>query len=233
MARIRSVHPGLLTDEAFMTLTVEHPLAVPLYIGLLMEADDNGVFEWKPLTIKARVLPATAGGILELLAALVENRFITQFEFEGRAYGAIRNFCKFQRPKKPHAVHPLPADMSLYVGSGSEPVPHHPETSGENPPQMEDGGGSREEGKIVRLNNPPKSPLPAKPAAFPRDGSIEFTPWAAITRKHAPSRDVDMVASAFRSWWGSTDPPIDPTRSDIERVYAGFCKTYHSKRARA
>ena len=70
MARIRSVHPGLLTDEAFMTLTVESPLAIPLLVGLWMEADDAGTFEWKPLTLKARILPAITQNISELLDVL-------------------------------------------------------------------------------------------------------------------------------------------------------------------
>ena len=76
MARIRSIHPTILTDEAFMALTVERPLAVALLIGLWMEADDAGTFEWKPLTIKARILPAAADDVSGLLDVLVRNSFV-------------------------------------------------------------------------------------------------------------------------------------------------------------
>jgi hypothetical protein len=107
MARIRSIHPAILTDEAFMTLTVERPLAIALLIGLWMEADDAGTFEWKPLTLKARILAAASDDIADLLAALVRNHFVRSFELNGRQYGVIRNFVKFQRPKAPIDSHPF------------------------------------------------------------------------------------------------------------------------------
>ena len=99
MSRIRSIHPGILTDEAFMRLTVECPLAIALLVGLWMEADDSGAFEWKPLTIKARIVPAAQTNVGELLDALARNNFIKAFAIDGRQYGVVRNFVKYQRPK--------------------------------------------------------------------------------------------------------------------------------------
>ena len=64
MARIRSLHPGFWTDEVTMTLSVECPLGIPVLQGLWNEADDQGVFEWKPLVIKAKVLPAAMVNLL-------------------------------------------------------------------------------------------------------------------------------------------------------------------------
>src|SRR5271170_1684860 len=107
MARIRSIHPGLLTDEAFMALTVERPLAIALLIGLWMEADDAGTFEWKPLTIKARVLPATSDSVADLLAVLARLNFIKRYDFDGKSFGIVRNFAKYQRPKSPKDVFPF------------------------------------------------------------------------------------------------------------------------------
>ena len=175
MPRIRSAHPGLFSDENFMVLTVEAPLAAVLLIGLWTEADDEGVFEWKPLTLKARVLPAISCSIEPLLAALVENRFVMRFEVEGRSYGAVRNFTRWQRPKKPKAIHPKPELVRNYVGltvapvgnqfgtggeldtdevdavpPSGEPVGNQFGTGGEIPPQMEDGGWRREERKNIR-----------------------------------------------------------------------------------
>jgi hypothetical protein len=145
MSRIRSTHPGLFTDEKFMELTVECPLAAILLQGIWCEADDHGVFEWKPLTIKAKVLPAVPSPIGELLTALEDLGFITRYSVEGREYGAVRNFTKWQRPKKPRVIHPKAEHIASYVGLGDEPVPHQFPTSGENPPQREDGGGRRDE----------------------------------------------------------------------------------------
>ncbi len=41
MARIRSIHPGLFTDEAFMALSLLARVVLP---GLWTECDDQGVF---------------------------------------------------------------------------------------------------------------------------------------------------------------------------------------------
>jgi hypothetical protein len=50
MSRIRSIHPGFFADETFVMLS---PLARLFWIGLLTEADDQGIFEWKPVTLKS------------------------------------------------------------------------------------------------------------------------------------------------------------------------------------
>lgn len=147
MARIRSIHPGFFTDEQVMQLSVDCPLAVMLLLGIWSEADDAGIFEWKPLTLKARAVPA-AGDIGSLLAALEAGNFIRRYELGGREYGAVRNFKHFQRPKKPKTIHPTTPYIEAYVGTSSEPVGNQFGTGGEKSPQMEDGGGRREDGDI-------------------------------------------------------------------------------------
>jgi hypothetical protein len=138
MARIRSIHPGLFTDEAFMTAS---PHARLLIIGIWTEAWDDGVFEWKPLTLKARLFPVDAVNVADLLAELAGLDFVKQFETGGKQYGAIRNFQKYQRPKKPNSSRLLPEHMREYVHQ----VPNQFPTSGEKSPQMEDGGWRGEE----------------------------------------------------------------------------------------
>jgi hypothetical protein len=161
MARIRSVHPGLFTDEAFVSCS---PLARLLVIGLWTEADDQGLFEWKPVTIKMRLLPVDNADVPALLAELSDGNLIKSFSAAGREYGAIRNFRKYQRPKKPNTTHPLPDEFRTYVAldsvssepdddegnASSEPSTHHRPSipqKGEKPPQMEDGGDKMKEGE--------------------------------------------------------------------------------------
>jgi hypothetical protein len=147
MARIRSIHPGIWTDEEFASL----PMAARvLYFGLLTEADDNGIFEWKPTGLKMRIFPADKIDIDPLMIELYKGDKIDSFEIEGRKYGAIRNFRKYQRPKKPNTRFPLPEDWRIYVGLGgddSEPVENQFGTGGEISPQMEEEGGRRKEEK--------------------------------------------------------------------------------------
>ena len=113
MSRIRSIHPGIATDEAFMAMT---PYAKAVWPLLWMECDDNGIFEWKPLVLKARLLPADPIDLAELLEELVSLGCVAKFEEGGKPFGAVKNFAKFQRPKSPKVVHPIPPEMYAFVG---------------------------------------------------------------------------------------------------------------------
>lgn len=141
MARIRSVHPGQWTDEDFVALS---PMARLLTLAIRNECDDQGVFEWKPLTIKMRLLPADNLDVADLLRELEENNHVKKFETGGKTYGAVRNFRRFQSPKKPNAIHPLPAEIGSYVGMG--PASHG--TEAHSVDEIGESGGS--EGVGVR-----------------------------------------------------------------------------------
>ncbi|MEA2914462.1 MAG: hypothetical protein QOJ15_6543 [Bradyrhizobium sp.] len=113
MARIRSVHPGLFKDEAFMELSMA---ARVLVIGIWTLADDHGVFEWKPRLIRAEVFPSDNVEIEPLLDELIAQHCIQRFNNSGRTYAVIRNFCLYQRPRMPSYRHPFPRDVSNYAG---------------------------------------------------------------------------------------------------------------------
>ena len=145
MSRIRSIHPGLFTDEAFVVLS---PMARIFFIGLWTECDDYGSFEWSPLKLKMRLLPADNVDAGELLAEIEAAGSVMRYESGGRSYGAVRNFCQFQRPKKPNPIHPQTPEVRSFVGTdarstrnGSEAVGNELPTDREIPRQMEDGGG--------------------------------------------------------------------------------------------
>ncbi|SDP09085.1 hypothetical protein [Phyllobacterium sp. OV277] len=154
MARIRSVHPGLSTDEAYMQMSAFAKAALPL---LWTECDDQGVFEWKPVVLKARILPADSVDFSAILGEYEALGAVLKIDVEGKNYGLVRNFQKYQRPKKPNEIHPLPNQYRTFVGSpdiSSEPVPHQLPTGSENSPQMEDEGGRmKEEGGIGSSDN--------------------------------------------------------------------------------
>ena len=67
MARIRSIHPGIFTDEAFASASMA---ARMLLIGIWTEAYDDGVFEWKPLTLKMKIFPGDSVDINAVLSEL-------------------------------------------------------------------------------------------------------------------------------------------------------------------
>lgn len=165
MSRIRSIHPGLWTDEEFVTLSAHARL---LFMGLWNECDDKGTFEWKPLTLKMRILPADNVDVAALMAEIEGVGAICRYEVDGKKFGAVRNFCKFQRPKKPNDIHPASPQILAYVGSNSEPscteeqfVPNQLPTGGEIAPQMEDGGWRMEEEELEANASCPSSDEPA------------------------------------------------------------------------
>lgn len=152
MSRIRSIHPGFFTDEDLVSVSMA---ARMLFLGIGVEADDKGIFEWKPLTIKMRIFPADNIDVAALLDELTGAGAIRQYEHGGKNYGAIRNFRKFQKPKTPNDIHPASPEILAFVGLVSETseadepaFPPKGETfppKGEIAPQMEDGGGRGEE----------------------------------------------------------------------------------------
>jgi hypothetical protein len=151
MARIRSIHPGLASDESYMSMSMAAKAAWPL---LWTECDDQGVFEWKPIVLKARIFPADNIDFSALLDELRALDCVKSFDLNGKKFGLVRNFRRFQRPKKPNNTHLLPSEFRIYVGlsgpsseldddqddDSSPPVPHQFPTSGEKSPQMEDVG---------------------------------------------------------------------------------------------
>lgn len=116
MARIRSVHPGQWTDEDFVALS---PMARLLTLAIRNECDDQGVFEWKPLTIKMRLLPADNVDVADLLRELEENNHVKKFETGGKTYGAVRNFRVFKVPRSRTPF--IRCRLILEITSGSGP----------------------------------------------------------------------------------------------------------------
>lgn len=229
MSRIRSIHPGIISDEAFMTLTVEAPLAIAVLLGLWMEADDDGIFEWKPLTIKVKSIPAAPVEITELLNTLMRLNFIRQYEAEGKQYGAIRNFKAWQRPKQPKVKWPKTAEIEAYVGSTSPSLPHDFPTDGEMSPQREEVGGRMEEKqkptvsskKAVRWEIGQKVPadwLERTRAKFPKVEAFRFQSqtrqfedyWPGQEGKNAAKTDWE---TAFVMWMRKAFPEFEADSS--------------------
>jgi hypothetical protein len=122
-----------------------------LLLGLWTEADDQGVFEWKPITIKMRIMPVDNVDVPALLSELEKCDVVKSFQQDGKTFGAERNFCKYQRPKTPKYRAIKSADIRNYVASSypasetDQPEPEAFPQNGEMTPQMEEEGGKREE----------------------------------------------------------------------------------------
>ena len=247
MARIRSVHPGFFTDEDLVSVSMAARL---LFIGLGVEADDKGVFEWKPLTLKMRIFPADSVDIPALLTELLSVGAIRQDTIDGRPLGSIRNFRRFQKPKTPNDIFPASAEMLAFVGLVSETgdgerksFPPKGETlplNGEKSPQMEDGGedgeeeespptppagGAREyafEGKVARLNRRDYDEFRSRFHAIPDfDAALAACDgWLS-----------DQTEAKQRKWFGSVAPWLEKRHQEAlaranpprEAAFSGPC----------
>lgn len=180
MARIRSVHPELFLDDAFMELSLPARL---LAIGIWTHCDDHGVFEWKPNFLKATIMPVDTVNAAELLAELVAQNCVKHFEDSGRSYGAVRNFCLFQRPQKPFFKHPFPDWCGSYVALDRRKAQVEARNSGsatvvvQEQPQLtpvkrshrrgEKGKGRGEEDSTNHIDKPVVVVVPSAPEAAP------------------------------------------------------------------
>jgi hypothetical protein len=185
--RIRSCHPEQWTDDAFVQCTA---LARLLALGLRNVSDDNGIFEWNPYKLKVRLLPADNCDINALLGELEQTKQVMRFTAEGRDFGMIRSFQRFQRPKKPSFSHPIPGTAlphgyslskayeaplsSPAVGNGpptsSPPVPHQSV-------KVDAGVGVGVEGGVVTPmagSGEPTAHAAASPTTKPRKSRAEL-----------------------------------------------------------
>lgn len=115
-----------------------------LLIGLGTLADDQGVFQWKPTGIRLKLFPGDLIDIQDLLAELESVDFVRRFDVENRVFGAVRNFCSHQKPKRPNARYPLPEALFSFVKL-NENKSLAPEC-GEHVPLGEEGRGGERRG---------------------------------------------------------------------------------------
>ncbi len=199
MARIRSIHPGMASDEAYMSMSMAAKAAWPL---LWTECDDHGAFEWKPIVLKARIFPADAIDFAALLEEYAKLGCIQMVEVEGKPVGLIRNFCRYQRPKKPNYRFTLSAPMQKYVGlsvdisaTSAEPVPNQSGTDTEKSPQMEEEGGK---GKKEEKNSSQPDELDKLEAALRKAAGAQNNPSPKLFDLSPILRLIDSGVSLDR-----------------------------------
>lgn len=128
-----------------------------LLFGIWCHAWDDGVFEWKPIQLKVKVFPYNDVSITSLLEELEEQNLVQRFHNGGKDYAVVKNFQKYQRPKKPSVSGLLPDELRTYAGCKdeiSEEVPNQYGTGGEKSPQK----GGREEGRKEEEEGIPPNP---------------------------------------------------------------------------
>lgn len=220
MARIRSVHPSLWTDDDFVSLSA---FARLMLIGIWNEADDHGLLPWKPTRLKMRIFPADDVNPRALMEELRKARFIVEIERGGEPYVAVKNFRKFQRPQRPSApIIPIDREIARIVGlekpNEFPPAPsalREPSVSPPRiPPQMEDG--------MVEGNGSSEEPSGSSGAAAPRSKSLGDLVWQIgpnfLAEHGCPERQARSLLGKWRKERGDAETLAALIAADRESV---------------
>lgn len=200
MRRIRSIHPGLWTDERFASVSMAARL---LFIGIWNECDDQGLFEWSPLKLKMRLLPADHVDAAQLLIELAAAGMILSYEVDGRTFGSVRNFGKYQRPKKPSKFYTGPEHALAFATAGSAPVPNQFPTASEKPSQMKEEGGRMEEGSSeADASGAEMAPEPAIPKPIDLKAAIFASGVPLLTSTGSTDRNARSMLGRWRQSHG-------------------------------
>lgn len=193
MPRIRSLFPGQWTDADFVKMSYPARLFT---LALRNFADDNGVFAWNPIELKMKCLAGDNVNPEELLAEMFANRHIGRFTKNGRQYGIIRNFKKYQKPKYPTAEHPLPKPEELSSEKRDDERDLFPQSSGfctELVPNM--FGTSVAEGEEEIKGEEKKGGVGESDPPAPASKRQRATGRKVGTQQAGPRRSKDPVGS--------------------------------------
>lgn len=103
MARIRTIKPEFFTSEDIFSLSA---FARLLYIALWCEADREGRFSWKPMTLKMRYFPADDVDINALCKEIIDRKLVMLY---GGGYAFIPSFADHQHVNPRETASKLPA----------------------------------------------------------------------------------------------------------------------------
>jgi hypothetical protein len=110
MARIRTFKPDFLRHELLQDIEAKNPGKYPMFVflGLWSVCDKQGVFAWKPRSLKLDIYPFLDYDMEETLQILIDEGFIRKFvaDEDGETYGHVINFERHQRINGDEAKNP-------------------------------------------------------------------------------------------------------------------------------
>ena len=109
MLRSRLIDPGVAYNKALAKLNYGVQL---LYERLLDDGRSQRPFRIRPEKIRSIAFPTFRGNITEAMEALCATGLIRRYEVNGKAYGDIPTFLKYQKP------HPREARSRFHLMRG-------------------------------------------------------------------------------------------------------------------
>lgn len=114
MARKRLVAPEFFTHGELYDAEASSGLPLRLaFAGLWTASDRRGVFAWQPRVLKLAILPYDPVDFNAVLAALERAGFIERYVVDGKEYGSIPSFAKWQTFHPHEKASKLPGPPAL------------------------------------------------------------------------------------------------------------------------
>jgi hypothetical protein len=109
MSRIRTVKPEFWASEQITNLNRDARL---LFIGIWNFSDDSGIHSRKAGTLRAEIFPVdediTSAKVEAMIAELIEQGLVDEYEVNGKGYIRATGWAKHQRIDRPTFKHPWP-----------------------------------------------------------------------------------------------------------------------------
>ena len=136
MARIRNIKPDYFRHEHLQDLEAAHPGAyiMLVYQALWTQCDANGIFPWKPRTLKLDILPFLQFDLETTMHILLQHGYIQQFQTgDGNKYGIVPTFKTHQRITGKEATEgeKYPKPKQSIPGNNRETSGKQPDAQGE------------------------------------------------------------------------------------------------------
>lgn len=125
MARKRFVAPEFFTHRALYRAEKKSRLPLRVaFAGLWTCADRRGIFRWDPDALQLAVIPFDRCEMAEVLDALLSEDFIRKYTIDGRDYGIIPSFARWQHFHKNENPSKDPPPPKQDLNSVSAPSKH-------------------------------------------------------------------------------------------------------------
>ena len=190
MARTRSLKPQFFKNDL---LAECQPLARLLFSGLWCMADAEGRLEYRPLRVKAEVLPYDHCDVDQLVDELEQRGFVRRYTVEDVTILVIPKFLDHQRPHPKEPTESFPTEENVTAGNKFDRAVNKSGTAGN---------------KFVRaVYDCASYPSPFNPSPFnpsPSNPSVMEPDKSAALPKRQPQKD-SISWDSVEGWSGITD----------------------------
>ena len=189
MARTRSLKPQFFKNDL---LAECQPLARLLFSGLWCMADAEGRLEYRPLRVKAEVLPYDECDVDQLVDELEQRGFVRRYTVEDVTILVIPKFLDHQRPHPKEPTESFPPEEN--DGAGNKFV------------QAVNKSGTAGNKFVQAVYDCASYPSPFNPS--PSNPSVMEPDKSAALPKRQPQKD-SISWDSFEGWQGITDTDRD------------------------